>query len=81
MGNFGGMFPMGNFQMKKKKKKDTEKHSMVVTESIQYSEYTVHRTDQRLQLKGNGKLNAMSFERRFCGQSQHRRGKSRIISC
>ena len=31
---------MGNFQMKKKKKKDTEKHSMVVTESIQYSEYT-----------------------------------------
>ena len=40
MGNFGGMFPMGNFQMKKKKKKDTEKHSMVVTESIQYSEYT-----------------------------------------
>ena len=81
VGNFGGMFPMGNFQMKKKKKKDTEKHSMVVTESIQYSEYTVHRTDQRLQLKGNGKLNAMSFERRFCGQSQHRRGKSRIISC
>ena len=34
MGNFGGMFSMGNFQMKNKKKKDTEK--------TQYGRYRIH---------------------------------------
>ena len=38
MGNFGGMFPMGNFQMKNKKKKDTEK-----TQYGRYRIYTIFR--------------------------------------